>query len=282
MKKYIKFLTLIGLVLTFTSCVEDETTYQANGEGPNLAGFVMKNQTIAGISSGATYNNDIIVEVKGPGFEDLQGDVSLTVEADASSTAIEGIHYSFPSSSITLSRDNNYYGKLPITMLTDGIVAPLEKAPVLNLKVSSASGNNVVGNGTMLKITFNYLCFSDLAGTYDAVMKYTAYDGTVSTITFTDTWTETSAGVYRTAEVGHWVSGELAGTGTPGMTVQDVCDEIIIDGQYLIDYYGNWVDDLGVHGEYDPTAGTISVKYSICYPAGDSNCRYYDVVYTKQ
>ena len=69
MKKYIKFLTLIGLVLTFTSCVEDETTYQANGEGPNLAGFVMKNQTIAGISSGATYNNDIIVEVKGPGFE---------------------------------------------------------------------------------------------------------------------------------------------------------------------------------------------------------------------
>jgi len=144
MKKYIKFLTLIGLVLTFTSCVEDETTYQANGEGPNLAGFVMKNQTIAGISSGATYNNDIIVEVKGPGFEDLQGDVSLTVEADASSTAIEGIHYSFPSSSITLSRDNNYYGKLPITMLTDGIVAPLEKAPVLNLKVSSASGNNVV------------------------------------------------------------------------------------------------------------------------------------------
>ena len=50
---------------------------------------------------------------------------------------------------------------------------------------------------------------------------------------------------------------------------------------YLVDYYGNWVDDLGDHGVYDPITKTITIKYSICYPAGDSNCRYYDMVYTK-
>jgi hypothetical protein len=171
-------------------------------------------------------------------------------------------------------------------MLSDGIVAPLDVAPVLYLKVSSADGKNVVGNGIMLKITFNYLCNSTLAGTYDAVMLYTAYDGSVSTVTFTDTWTELSPGVYRTSEVGHWVSGELAAAvaagGTAGMTIQDVCDVIIIDGQYLVDYYANWVDDLGVHGVHNPANETISINYSICYPSGSSNCRYYDVVYTKQ
>lgn len=282
MKNIIKlFYFFLGMTL-IVSCVEDDTTYDMNDKGPNIAGFVQKTQTVAGIANGSSYDNEIIVEVKGPTIEGLSGDVVLTVEADASSTAIEGTHFSFPSSSITLTRDNNYYGKLPITMLSTGIVAPLDKAPVLNLKVSSADGNNVVGNGIMLKITFNYLCNSTLAGDYDAVMLYTAKSGVVSTVTFTDTWTELSPGVYRTAEVGHWLGG--LGVGTNGMTVQDVCNEIIIDGQYLVDYYANWVYDEGVHGTYNPTNQTISVSYSICYPAGSSggDCRYYDVVYTKK
>lgn len=283
MKNYFKTLVVFGFALMMTSClVEDETRSDLNDQGPLLAGFADARQTIGGIASGDEYEFELEMAVKGPAIEEYQEDVTLTVAADPSSTAIEGTHYRFDSKSITLTRGQNYLDVLPITLLSEGIMAPLDESPVLILNVSDAEGTNVVNNGKPLTITFNYLCFSDLAGTYDAVMLYTAYDGSQSTVEFTDTWTETGVGEYRTSEVGHWVSGQLAGVGTPGMTISDVCNEIIIDGQYLVDYYGNWVDDLGTHGTYNPDAGTITVDYSICFPAGADNCRYYSVVYTKQ
>ncbi|MGA1225639.1 MAG: hypothetical protein ACO3VF_00010 [Tamlana sp.] len=283
MKNLLKLTCILGVTLMFTSCLVDDTgTTAANDEGPNLASFTESSKTIGGIANGNEYEFDLSMSVIGPTVTDLTSDVTATIAVDPSSTAVEGTHFRLDSKTITLEKDQNFIGKLPITLLSEGIIAPLDTAPVLYLKVSSADGGNIVGNGKLFKITLNYLCFSNLSGTYDAEMIYTAYDGSVSNITFTDTWTETGTGEYRTAEVGHWVSGQLAGVGTPGMTVLDVCNEIIINGQYLVDYYGNWVDDLGVHGTYDPDTGTISVDYSICYPAGADNCRYYTVVYTKQ
>ena len=278
--KTIKKLLFLFLAATFVmSCVEDDTTYELNGEGPNLAGFANSSQTLAGIASGDSYTRKVVMKLIGPTVEAFQGDVSVSVARDESSTAIEGTHFSFPSNSLVLKRDNNYIGELPITLLTDGIVAPLDVAPVLYLKVTGADGENVVGNGKKIKITLNYLCNSELAGTYNAVMKYTAYDGSVSTITYVDTWTELSSGTYRTSRVGHWTAATLGYN--PGFTVEDVCGKIIINGQNLVDAYGNWVDDLGNHGVYDPATNTITIRYSICYPAGDSNCRYYDMVFTK-
>ena len=279
MKNIKKLLYLFLGATLVMSCVEDDTTFELNGEGPNLAGFANSTQTLAGIASGDSYTRKVVMKLIGPTVEAFQGDVSVSVARDEASTAIEGTHFSFPSNSLVLKRDNNYIGELPITLLTDGIVAPLDVAPILYLKVTDAEGENVVGNGKKIKITLNYLCNSELAGDYSAVMQYTAYDGTVSTINYVDTWTELSPGTFRTSRVGHWSAAALGNT--PGFTVEDVCNKIIIGGQYLVDYYGNWVDDLGDHGVYDPITKTITIKYSICYPAGDSNCRYYDMVYTK-
>jgi len=286
MKTTIKFIMLLALsVTTLTSCfIEDvlvETTEPsaANDDGANLAGFATVSRTLGGIASGAEYVFDLKLDVAGPTSMDLTGDVTVTIGVDPSSTAIEGTHFKFTTNSVTLSASNNFKGFFPITMLSEGIIAPLAVSPVLKLVVTNADGSgNVLGNAKPITLTLNYLCFSNLSGTYDAAMVYTGYDGAVSNISFTDTFTETGTGEYRTSEVGHWIGG--LGIGTPGFTFYDVCNEITIPGQYLVDYYGNWVDDLGIRGAVNPDTGVITVNYSICYPQGTANCRYYAVTYT--
>jgi hypothetical protein len=275
MKNIKKLLYLFLGATLVMSCVEDDTTFELNGESPNLAGFANSTQTLAGIASGDSYTRKVVMKLIGPTVEAFQGDVSVSVARDEASTAIEGTHFSFPSNSLVLKRDNNYIGELPITLLTDGIDAPLDEAPILYLKVTDAEGENVVGNGKKIKITLNYLCNSELAGDYSAAYTYVHPDLGTSTGTYIDTWTEVSSGTYRTLRVGHWTPAQLGGT--PGMTVQDVCDKIIINEQNLVDLYSNLVDDKGIHGSRDPLTGTITVDYKICA----SYCREYNVVYTK-
>ena len=166
--KTIKYLLIFAIGFSsLTSCVDDFDPSAANDQGNNVAGFLQTTQSIGGISNGDTYDHDIKFSVKGPTSGQLSSDIVVTFDADPSSTAIEGTHFAFASKSITLSNANNYLGELPVTMLTEGIQAPLDVSPILYLKVTdAATGENVVGDGKLLKITMNYLCFSQLAGFY--------------------------------------------------------------------------------------------------------------------
>jgi hypothetical protein len=199
----------------------------------------------------------------------------VSVEADPSSTAIEGVHYEFATNSITLTNANNYLGELPITMLSEGIAAPLDVSPILNLRVTNAAtGENVVGSGKLLPITFNYLCFSDLSGDYDMVLNYVREStGTNAFYTFVDTFVETGTGEYRTTIDHAW--GNL-GVGTPGFTFFDVCNAITIPAQYLADYYSNEVKGVFGASFVDPVTGIIYMEYTICA----SDCREYFVTWT--
>ena len=171
MKKTIKYLGILCISLLLTSClVDDSAPSDNNDQGPNLAGFDVKTQNLSAVSDGSEYIFDIKMEVKGPTYQDMSGDVTITVAVDASnSTAIEGTHYRLDSNTITLTSANNYLDILPITVLTDGIMAPLPENPILTLEVESATGDgNVIGNGDKLELTFVYQCFADLSGTYIA------------------------------------------------------------------------------------------------------------------
>lgn len=281
MKKIYILLLIIFGVASLPSClVDDGAPTDDYGQAPNLAGFEKSSMTMGGVANGDTYDFEILCKVFGPTSMDVSSDITMTVEPDPSSTAIEGLHFEFPSNSITLKASDNLLGRLTITMLSEGIEAPLDEAPVLVLNVSTASGDGtVIPSGKQIAITLNYLCFSDLVGSYSATMIKTDYDGSTSTIEFTDVFTQTGAGEYRTTEVGHWIGG--LGVGTPGFTFYDVCNVITIPGQYLVDYYGNWVEGTQT-GLVDKATNTMTVDYSICYPQGSDHCRYYSVTYVKQ
>lgn len=277
MKTIKHILICILCFASVTSCiVDDEEPSKANGEGPNVGGFRDASLNLGGTADGNSYDYTIKMEVKGPTYKELNSDVVLTVGVDPSSTAIEGTHFKFNSKTITLSASNNYLGLLPITMLSKGIVAPLAKAPVLVLKVLSATGaDNVVNNGKKLSINFNYLCFSNLAKTYNVNMRYVrSASGIDQTLTFTDTFVKTGSGEYRTGRVGHWTPAEL--DGTAGFTLIDVCNEITIPKQNLVDLYSNLVEGVSGKCSVDPATGVITMQYTIT----GGNLREYFVTYT--
>ncbi len=279
--KTLKYILILVLSLgAFNSCLVDDTTrYDLNDDGPNLAGFADTRTAFSFVSDGNEYVFTVRMNLIGPTSMYVTDDIVVTIGADASSTAIEGTHFRLDQPTITLKKSDNYLGLIPITILTEGIIAPLDETPMLNLKVVSATGaENVLNNGKKLEITLNYGCFSDLAGTYTMDMEYTGTTGTVTNITRTDeVITQIGVGTYRTTYVGHWTPGALA-PGTPGFTFTDVCNVISVEEQNLADYWANIVEGTAL-GSVDPETGDLYIEYSVCYGGA---CRLYKCWYTKQ
>jgi hypothetical protein len=278
--KTLKYIFLLILVMgTFQSClVEDETRYDLNDDGPNLVGFEQSRTSLSFVSNGDEYNFTLRMKLIGPTSIDVENSLTATIAADPSSTAIEGTHFRIDQPTITLDPDNNFLALFPITILTEGIIAPLDKAPVLVLAVTSATGDpTVLNNGKNLEIVLNYGCFSNLAGTYDVTLVRTDLStGNTFNYTFVDIITETGIGEYRTTEVGHYIGG--LGVGTPGFTFLDVCDVISVPNQNLVDYYSNLVYG-NTPGSVNPVTGVITLNYTIEFAAGN---RTYEAVYTPQ
>lgn len=272
MKKIkIIFLLIFGIAIIPACLVEDGAPTDDYKMGPNLAGFEDKSMNMGGIANGDSYVFELPMKVIGPTSVDIAGDVTVTVSADPASTAIEGVHYKLENKTLTLSNNNNLLGLLPITLLSEGIEAPLDVSPVLILNATDASGvENILANGKPLTITLNYLCNSVLAGKYNVVMKR---DGGEA-VEYIDIITETGIGEYRTSEVGHWIGG--LGVGTPGFTFLDVCGVLTVPGQGLVDYYSNHVEGTEP-GSEDEETGVLHIVYSISSDAWSS---VYDCTYT--
>jgi hypothetical protein len=270
-------LFILSVGLSNSCLIEDETNLDQNGKGPNLGGFEQARTTFAAIADGETYKFDVKVKVFGPTSMDLTNDVTLTIEADPSSTAIAGRHYRIDNPNITLSPSQNMLGLFSVTMLTAGIETPLDVSPVLVLNVKQATGApNVLNSGKPISITFNYACPSFLEGTYQVSTEYTATTGAVSMLSWTETLTSIGIGTYRTQRVGHWTPEQLGGT--PGFTFTDVCGVISVPGQNLVDLYANIVEGTAF-GSVDEVTGNIYIEYSVCYGGA---CRFYKSTYVKQ
>jgi hypothetical protein len=281
--KYL-LITLLSVGL-FNSClIEDETEYDNNDTGYNLATFQDARTTLAAIADGMEYDFDIKVKILGPTKDNVKNNVTLKVEVDNQAPidetkftrAVEGVHYKIKNPNITLSPSNNLLGLFNFTMLTEGIETPLAKSPVLVLKISEAIGDDIVTNsGKTITVTLNYACPSFLEGTYDVTTIYTATTGAVSTLNWTETISKTGIGKYRTGRVGHWTAETLGGT--PGFTFTDVCGQLSVPSQNLVDLYSNIVEGTDF-GTANPETGELYIEYSVCTATG---CRYYKSTYVR-
>jgi len=274
--KTLKYIIIIIFLGVLNSCLVDDTTsFDLNDKGPNLAGFRDPSSSLSFVSDGSEYDFNIPVRIVGPTSMDLTNDITVTFDVDPTSTAIKGTHVRIDNPTVTLTAADNYLGFLPITILTEGIIAPLAKAPILVLKAVTATGDpGVTNNGKPINITLNYGCFSNLAGTYNAHLIRTNADGSTTTHDYVDEITQTGVGTYRTSEVAHYIGG--LGVGTPGYTFEDVCNVITVPMQDLLDYYSN---DVYGHlpGSVDPATGVLHIFYTVTFAAGN---RTYDCTYT--
>ena len=166
----------------FNSClIDDELDLDMNSTGYNVATFEKTSINLVALANGDEYDMNIQMKLVGPTYKDVMNDITVTVQATSSSTAVEGVHYEMDSKTITLSRDNNFLAYLPIRMLTEGNKPPMEDspeyedyvAPVLNLEIVSATGDAMVTNsGKDAKVTLNFIPPNPYAGPYSARLIY--------------------------------------------------------------------------------------------------------------
>ncbi|OUR91384.1 hypothetical protein A9Q87_10510 [Flavobacteriales bacterium 34_180_T64] len=172
MKNYIKYLSILCVSLLFTAClVDDDAASDNNDQGPNLVGFLDSSVNASVAADGSTTDILMTVTFSGPTSSQFTGDFDVTISVDPSSTAIEGTHFMLPSNTLSLSASTNYIANLPLTILTEGILPPLDVNPVLTLVISEISDGSIVPNGrtSSIDITIEYLCFSPVTGRYRAV-----------------------------------------------------------------------------------------------------------------
>jgi len=275
LKYIILFILSIGF---FNSClIDDKTDLNLNSEGESLAGFSTNVIAVAAISDGEEYDFNFKVHLTGPKSLTVSNNIEVTVlavplpDTDTSTfAAIEGVHYRIDNPTMTLSADSNHLAELTVTMITKDILTPLEKSPVLTLKISGASGdNNVLANEKTIEITFNYACPSFLAGDYS--VETTRGDGGIAH--WTETITEIGIGEYVTEYVGTW---DPPLNPDWGFVFTDVCDVISVPLQELADMYSNEVWGHA-EGEVNPDTGVITILYTIWFAAGNNT---YTSVYT--
>ncbi|HBH47940.1 MAG TPA: hypothetical protein DDX98_04840 [Bacteroidales bacterium] len=271
MKRTKNILSVLLGVAFLISCVEVDKEVNKIGDGPNLAGFQDAAQSVTFIADGNEYPVYVKVKLTGPNLSKVSGDVTVTMAADPSSTAVENTHYRFDNTSITLKENQNYLGIFEFTMLTEGIRAPLAESPVLVLTASDVTASaNIVGSGKPNIITLNYGCPSELQGTYD--VEVLRDGGPISPYSVVNI-AKLDIGVYRTDKVGHW--DDIGGT--PGYTFYEVCNVITGPQQNLVELYSNQVQNIT--GSVNPDNGVLQIEYEIYSPSWSS---IYNTTYTPQ
>ena len=278
MKNFKSYIFVLLASFAMTSCLVDDDTLTDNyGDGANMVGFTGVTTAAAFSADGDAHNFVIPMSVTGPNMREATEAVVAQISVDeGASTAISGTHYLFDETSITLSPDTNLIKDLNLTILTEGIVPPLAESPYVVLNVTSVSGGNgaiINGRTGKIKVTINYLCPSELAGTYDVVIQHLSAG---TTINRTDVIVDTGKGTYRTGVVGHWNPAQFAAF-NPGFAFSDVCDVITIPQQNLVDQYSNLVEGVLDGSSVNPDTGVITFTYNICT---DSGCNKYIMTYT--
>lgn len=279
MKTNIKIILLIILGLTsITSCIlDDSAPTDSYDQGSNFVGFA-NNERLAGVPvpevGAIPVDFEIAFEVGGPTSMNINEDITLTLEVDETSTAVEGVNFSLLSNTVTLTPENNFSETLPITVLVDGIVAAeIEESPVAVLKISNAStsSGSILTNGREDKISFkiNYLCVSDLAGMYN-VTTVRNEDGSSIEREEELVAVEGEPGRYHTYSTGLWAPG--AYRDDQGYDFVDVCNTITVPAQGLFaGFYTNQVYGTpDTNSSYDPETGIITVYYTITFSSGNA------------
>lgn len=274
-------LTLLSLV-AITACVDDEQ--EDFGSGPHIVGF-------RNAQGSYIYTEDNVdpVEI----FEPIHliggsngtvstENIAMSFSVDPSSTAISGTNYTINATGNTLVIPaGGDFVKLPITVYPTTLPGNIPKTIVINL-TQVGTGNAVISEEKKSITITIAKCASDLAGTYS--LSVTRLD-TGAIYNFpNEVITELALGVYETSTTGPY--DDLTDDGAPrnGFIFKDVCQSIVIDEQFLGDYYTNLV----YGNPDDPNEVTLStdtglvesitMHYTITFAAGP---RKYRAVYTK-
>lgn len=199
--------------------------------------------------------------------------VTVTIEADPTSTAVQGVHYTLSSTTVTIPAGQNI-AQLPVTVLT-GNIDPTE-TPNLVLKITSANGAKVSVNYSTLTFRIRVICPSDLEGTYEVFWRVLnlgdnagGVSQSVSNFTInshpTIILTEAGTGVYSMSDMSFGMyPGIYSEASPPTGTFTDRCNTII----GAATNQDRFLDTFTINGVSTPEEGLIVITWSNNYGDG--------------
>jgi len=192
--------------------------------------------------------------------------VTVTVEVDPTSTAVQGVHYTLASNTVTIPA-GQVIGQLPVTVLT-GNIEPTE-TPNLVLKITSANGAKVSVNYSSLTFRIRVICPSNLVGTYNVFWRTLIVgdgdggaDQTLTNFTIAAapriTLTSTATGVYTMSDMSFGLYPGIYSDTAPTGTFTDRCNNLI-GASTNRDRYS---DPFTISGVSTPADGKIVITWS--------------------
>lgn len=165
--KFNKLYTLLAVAvaaMTTTACFDDpgtDTLFNGNVVEFN-AGNLPNGVTSSFVRLNSTQTDVVQVQINRVSTSATEP-VTVNIEADPTSTAVEGVHYSLASKTIVIN-PGEFVVNFPVTVLT-GNISPAE-LPNLVLKIASATGAAVSTNYNDLTVRIRVICASTLAAKY--------------------------------------------------------------------------------------------------------------------
>lgn len=274
--------------LLAASCTDDDTESYDNSA--YLVGFENATATRSYVTTGDVVPLNVPVLLLG-GMTGLpvESDVTVSYSVDPSSTATEGLEFSFVNAggSVVLPAGGTF-ANIPLSINTANLEAGPEVTPkvlVLNIDTATSTDNVLVAQQfKQIVITINGLCFSDLEGNYGLVVSYPA-TGAVYNMPG-EILEEVADGMYLTNSTGPYNTRGLISAGaqlaspTPGFIFTDVCGMFTLEQQQLAGVYSNIVTQDAAQAALSTSneeTGTFTIAYSVWFTNNTVERRYIGV-----
>lgn len=161
MKKLYIYFAVAFAAMAMTSCFDDPGTdvfIEVNQVEFN-AGNLPNGLTATQVRTNDTQTDQLQVQVNRVST-DASAAITMTIAVDPASTAVNGVHYSLASNSVTIPA-GEFVANFPVTILT-GNIAPTE-TPQLKLVIASATGAELSPNYADLAINIRVVCPSAIS-----------------------------------------------------------------------------------------------------------------------
>lgn len=265
MKKLYIYFAVVFASLVMTSCFDDPgaDSFIGINEVEFDAGNLPNGLTARFVRLNSTQQDVVNVQVNRVSTNG-SAPITMTIEVDPSSTAVQGVHYQLSNTSITLGA-NEFVTTFPVTVLT-GNIDPSE-TPNLVLKIGSVTGGEVSANYGDLTVAIRVICPSELAGSYSVFWEYLQTgdgDGgprqTFNNITLGGdpiVFTTVGTGAYNVSDMSFGLYPEGYGDAKPVGRINDNCN-ILTGASSNVDQYG---DPFTISGEVLPD-DTMKITWS--------------------
>ena len=163
--KQLKYITLLSALFFLSSCFEDPGT-EILWEGGSFVELdaattasATRDYSYLRLNDGTTYSSGMNVLLASASNS---GGVTVNFEIDASSTAIEGVHYTTSGTSVNIPA-GSFVGELPFTILADN----MNPGEVFTLVINITSADVEIGERSSATHNISIQCPSELAGMID-------------------------------------------------------------------------------------------------------------------